>query len=85
MDDNIPTVRLSGIKHPAALEEYFASTMVDTAYVHRIEGDKVDLLLDSTDVRVPDEREWMTAILKLSLEECGEDQAQIQFLVELQS
>lgn len=84
MNDLTPTVRLVGVKDPIALEEHFASSMVDVAYVHRIDGDAVDLLLDSTDVRNAEYRDWMTRVLMDTLRECGEEQAEIQFLVELQ-
>lgn len=59
--------------------------MVDVAYVHRIDGDAVHLWLDITDPRKPDDREWIAGILEDTLRECGEEQAEIQFLVELES
>ena len=59
--------------------------MVDIAYFHRIDGDKVDLLMDGTDVRVEDEREWISGVIRDALRECGEAQTEIQFLAELLS
>ena len=85
MIDRSPTVRLVGVRNPGALDEHFASSMVDVAYVHRIDADTVDLLLDSTDVRKADDREWISGILRNILRACGEEQTEIQFLVDLQS
>ena len=84
MVDSIPTVRLLRVKDPAAFEHYFAGAAVDIAYVDRIDGDSVDLLLDNMDVRKPEKRDWITWFLTETLRDCGESQAEIQFLVQLQ-
>lgn len=85
MDENVSTVRLVGVMNPAALDEYFAGGMVDIAYVDRIDGDRVDLLLDGIDISEPDNREWLRQVLRHALNECGEEQAHIHFLVPLQT
>jgi len=80
MIDTTPSLRLMGLKSPAAVERYFSSSLVDIAYVASVGDSTADILLEGVDIRVREDRDWITDILRGALSDCGEAQASIEFL-----
>ncbi|WP_367873116.1 hypothetical protein [Luteolibacter sp. Populi] len=66
---------------PAQVDDYFASAMVDVAYVVSTGPDSADIVADCSDhLRNPEGREWLRGILQSALADCGEIHAAISFL-----
>jgi len=77
---DVPPIRLVGLKNPVAMEQHSASSLVDVAYIRATGSDSADVLLDDgIDVQKKEDRDWIAEILRSSLSECGETQAQIEF------
>jgi len=75
-----PPIRLVGLKDAVAMEEHSAHTLVDIANISATGGNSADVFLDEgIDVKKQNDREWIAEILKITLSECGEAQAQIEF------
>ncbi len=83
MIDTSPSVRLTGLKCPAAVDRYFASSLVDVAYIASMGDSTVDVFLEGVDVRKREDRNWITSILRQALSDCGEPNASIEFLSEV--
>lgn len=63
------------------MEQHSASSLVDVAYIRATGSDTADVVLDDgIDVQKPEDRNWIAGILRISLSECGEIDAQIEFL-----
>lgn len=73
-------VKIIGVSNPKNLENYFASNMVDVAYVDKINTDVITLLLDNgIDVDNADDKKWISDLLSSALIECKEYSAKIIF------
>ena len=76
-----PSIRLLRLRNPVAMEQHSASSLVDVAYIRATGSDTADVVLDDgIDVQKPEDRNWIAGILRISLSECGEIDAQIEFL-----
>src|SRR5688572_27182558 len=76
-----PSIRLLGLRNPVAMEQYSASSLVDVAYIRATGSDSADVFLDDgIDFQKQGAREWISEILRISLSECGETEAQIEFV-----
>ncbi|HSK79656.1 MAG TPA: hypothetical protein VLQ45_24590 [Thermoanaerobaculia bacterium] len=82
MIDKSPSIRLAGLKDPAAVDSYFGSMMIDIAYVDSIGESSVDLLLEGVDLQKPNDLDWILGLLKGALSDCEETQARIELLNE---
>ena len=68
-------ILLCGIKNPKALEDYFASTLVDVAYAEPIGGDQVKIFVESdTDIRKEEDVNWIFELIVGALRESGENE-----------
>lgn len=77
-----PDIRLIGLRDAKRFDEHAASTLVDIAYVDRIAGPVMDLILESDlgkDAQNAHDREWITGVIEESLAECGETGVEIHF------
>lgn len=82
MPQSAPDVRLIGLRDSKRFDEHVASTLVDIAYVERMAGPVVDLILESDlgrDAQNAHDREWITRVIEETLAECGETAVQIHF------
>jgi len=74
-------MRLTGVKQPVALQERFASFVVDVASVAEIAPDFVIVKMDeSIDLGDKNDRDWAIDLVRGELGDCGETEAQIEVL-----
>jgi hypothetical protein len=77
----VAEIRVFGLKDPAKLDAYFASSLVDVMAIISISPDTADIVADNPDhLRNREDREWLQGILQDVLNECGESQATFTFL-----
>jgi hypothetical protein len=76
-------IRLTGVKDAQAVDSFFASSLVDVAYVQTVSGDTVEVTVDeSINLSNADDRQWIKELLVRSLAECGEPQARVEVVTE---
>ena len=75
-------IKISGLRSPGAAGEFFASTLVDVAYLVPTGPDTADVDLDGIDTGDPDSRAWIADVLREAMNECGEPQAIIEFVAD---
>lgn len=73
-------IKIIGVSNPKNLENYIASSLVDVAYVDKIDTAGVTLLLENgIDVDNEDDKKWISDLLSSALIECKEYSAKIIF------
>jgi hypothetical protein len=76
-----PSIRITGVRNPDALEHWFDDCLQDIAYVVATSQDAADLAVDeSFDMQKRDDREFVTKQVEEALAGCREDQARIEVL-----
>ena len=83
--DNPQFLRVTGVRAPSALDDYFGSSMVDVAAVTEIADDAVKIV-GELDINLddPEDREWLVGLVRDALDECGEEQALIRVVTPTQ-
>lgn len=72
-------VTITGINNAQQLDDYFASSLVDIAYLGDVVDGKSQLLLDvGYDLEKNEDREWFISIIRNALDICDESQAVIE-------
>jgi hypothetical protein len=75
-------ILLSGIKDPKRLEAYFASHLVDVAYLEPISGGDVKILVESdTDLRKEEDTNWILELVVDALRKNEEDEFTTQVVL----
>lgn len=73
------SIKIKGITSCIELEDYFASRLVDIAYIDRCENGEATITLDvGIDLEVKEDRNWLMDLHQQALDECNEDQSKIE-------
>jgi hypothetical protein len=60
------------------LDNYFSSSMVDIAYIDKVKGDTVTLLIeDDININNEEDEKWLLGLLHQALQKCEEYSAKI--------
>ena len=79
--ENEDHLLLSGIKDPGKLDSYFVSSLVDVAYATPLADGKIMVTVEAdTDLRNPEDLEWMLRIIADTLKINGETSASIEVI-----
>jgi hypothetical protein len=72
------TIKITQIINLPMLDNYFSSSMVDIAYIDKVKGDTVTLLIeDDININNEEDEKWLLDLLHQALQKCEEYSAKI--------